>query len=84
MTRHRSIHIGYERLIGTAAVDVTVRNDLLSNPHATALSFGLTSDDATLVADIQVSDLRSFAATLLPRLYGHDTLAMPARHAAIG
>ncbi len=84
MTRHRSIHVDYERLIGTAVVDATVRNDLLSNPHATALSFGLTSNDANLVADIQASDLRSFAATLLPRLYGHDTSAMPARYVAIG
>jgi hypothetical protein len=70
MAPHPTLHAGFERLIGTAAVDHSFGDALLGNPRATALKFGLSPKDAAIVADIQARDLRTFASILLPRLYG--------------
>ncbi len=67
------LHAGFEQLIGTAAVDPGFKSALLRNPRVTALRFGIAPADADLVADIRASDLRTFAGTLLPRLYGSTT-----------
>lgn len=83
MTRHRTLHIGYERLIGTALVDTALRNHLLRDPRAAAVAFGLEQDDADIATDIAANDLASFAAALSTRIYGH-TPAVPARHVAVG
>lgn len=84
MTRHRKLHPGYERLIGMASVDSSVRMALLHDPHRAALDFGLTPDDAAIAADIRACDLHSFAAALLPRLYGKGAANVPFRHAVAG
>jgi len=84
MTRHRTLHPGFERLIGTAAVDPTLSQALLRDPRATALRFGLTPGDADLAAGIRAADLRTFAATLLPRLYGKGIARVPQRSAVAG
>ncbi len=84
MTRHRTLHPGFERLIGAAAVDSTLNRDLLRDPRATALRFGLTPGDADLAADIRAVDLRAFASALLPRLYGKVTTHVPQRSAVAG
>lgn len=73
MIPRRALHAGYERLIGTAAIDSSLHRALLRDPRGTALKFGLSADDAAMAADIRATDLRSFAATLLPRLYGEGT-----------
>lgn len=65
-----TLHAGFERLIGSAFTDAALKQDLLGNPRATALRFGLSRADAEIVADIRATDLRAFAGTLLPRLYG--------------
>jgi hypothetical protein len=67
------LHAGFEQLIGTAAVDPGFKSALLRDPRLTALRFGIAPADADLVADIRASDLRTFAGTLLPRLYGSTT-----------
>lgn len=84
MTTHRTLHPGYERLIGTAAVDPPLARSLLRDPRATALRFGLTPSDANVVADIHATDLRTFASALLPRLYGNGTTRVPQRSAIAG
>jgi len=53
MAPHPTLHADFERLIGTAAVDHSFGAALLGNPHATALEFGLSQQDAALVAGIQ-------------------------------
>lgn len=70
MTRQRTIHPAYERLIGTAAVDATFCTTLLRDPRGAALAFGLTSEEADIATNITASSLRDFALALLPRLYG--------------
>ena len=70
MDTRQSLHAGFERLIGLASVDSTVRRALLRDPWATAMAFGLSDADSALVADIHAGDLRTFAAALVPRLYG--------------
>jgi hypothetical protein len=72
MMRRPALHPGYERLVGAAATDPTLGRALLRDPRATALGYGLRPDEADLVADIRAADLRTFAALLLPRLYGKD------------
>jgi len=67
----------YERLIGAAAIDVVLRIALLHEPQATALACGLNDQQASLVADIQATDLRQFAAALLQRLYPATTDTEP-------
>jgi hypothetical protein len=84
MTRHRPLHRAYERLIGTAAVDRAFAQGLFCNPRATALSFGISAEDAELVADIRVTTLSAFATTLIPRLYGADPTLTRSPHAATG
>jgi hypothetical protein len=64
------LHAGFERLIGTAFTDPSLKQNLLRDPRATALQFGLTGADAEMVSDIHVKDLRAFATVLMPRLYG--------------
>jgi len=63
----------YERLIGAATIDAVLRIALLHEPQATALACGLNDQQASLVADIQATDLRQFAAALLQRLYPSTT-----------
>jgi hypothetical protein len=84
MAPHPTLHIGFERLIGTAAVDHSFGADLLRNPQGTALKFGLAAKDAALVADIQARDLRTFASILLPRLYGKAVTHATRREAVAG
>ena len=84
MAPHPTLHAGFERLIGTAATDHTFSMDLLGNPHATALRFGLSPVDAALVSDIQARDLRTFASILLPRLYGKAVTHATCREAVAG
>jgi len=84
MTRHRTLHPGFERLIGAAAVDPALGRALLRDPRGTALGFGLAADDADLAAGIHAIDLRAFASALLPRLYGKDTTRVPQRSAVAG
>jgi hypothetical protein len=59
-------------------------SDLLRDPRGTALAFGLASADADLVTDIRATDLRTFAAALLPRLYGKGVPGVLYRRAAAG
>ncbi len=68
------LHAGYERLIGMAITDRRVRADLLSDPHGTALRFGIAADEADLMADIQATDLQSLAAALISRLYSDSPI----------
>lgn len=84
MSRHPALHPGYERLIGAAAVDPTVSRALLSDPRTTALQFGIAPQDADVVSDIRAADLRSFAALLLPRLYGKGASGVYQRSAVVG
>ncbi len=84
MAPHPTLHAGFERLIGTAAVDHSFGADLLGNPRATALKFGLSPKDAAMVADIQARDLRTFATILLPRLYGRASTNATCREAVAG
>lgn len=84
MTRHRELRPAYEYLIGAALVDAELARSLLQDPRGTAVTFGLSSDEATLLADISAPNLRSFAATLLPRLYGEGETRVPQRRAAAG
>jgi len=84
MTRHRTLHPGFERLIGAAAVDPALGRDLLRDPRETALRFGLAPGDADLADGIRAADLRAFAATLLPHLYGKGTARVPQRSAVAG
>jgi len=79
MTRQRTIHPAYERLIGTAAVDATLRTNLLRDPCAAAITFGLTPDEADIVGNITANNLREFALALLPRLYG-PAFTIPSNH----
>lgn len=69
------LHTGYERLIGTAITDRCVRANLLSDPQGTALRFGITADEADLIADVPTTDLQSLAAALVSRLYGDSSTA---------
>lgn len=78
------LHVGYERLMGSAIVDTTLASDLLRDPRGTALAFGLAPADAEVAADIRAADLRAFAAALLPRLYGKSTAHAFHRRAAAG
>lgn len=84
MTRHRVLHPGYERLIGAAVVDPDLKRSLLRDPGGTAVQFGISTADAALVADISALDLRSFAAALLPRLYGENSASVPYQGASVG
>jgi hypothetical protein len=84
MINRRTLHQGYERLIGTAVVDSTLGSNLLRDPRGTALAFGLAPADADIVADIRAADLRTFAAALLPRLYGKGATDVYYRSAAAG
>ena len=84
MAPHPTLHADFERLIGTAAVDHSFGAALLGNPHATALEFGLSQQDAALVAGIQARDLRTFASILLPRLYGKAVTHATSREAVAG
>ena len=84
MTRHRSLHAGFERLVGAAVVDPILSHDLLRDPRGTAIRFGLAPADADIVADIRAMDLRSFATALLPRLYGKGVPSVPQRSAIAG
>jgi hypothetical protein len=84
MAPHPTLHSGFERLIGTAAVDPVFSTALLQNPHAMALKFGIAPSDAEMVADIRARDLRSFATALLPRLYGKGNSRAPFRSAVAG
>ena len=70
MPRQRPLHQGYERLIGSAAIDAVLTRALLRDPQGTALNFGIPAEDASLSADIKAATLQSFATALLPRLYG--------------
>lgn len=84
MIARRALHPGYERLIGTAVVDSTLGTNLLRDPRGTAIAFGIAPADADLAADIRAADLRTFAAALLPRLYGRGTPDVLYRSAAAG
>jgi hypothetical protein len=79
-----TLHAGFERLIGTAFTDPSLKQNLLRDPHATALQFGLTHADAAMVADIRAGDMRAFATALLPRLYGKAYTRVPYRAAVAG
>jgi hypothetical protein len=84
MAPHPTLHAGFERMIGTAAVDGVFSAALLSDPHGTALKFGIAPREAAMVADIQAHDLRTFATMLLPRLYGKGLERATAREAIAG
>ena len=84
MTRHRTLHAGFERLIGAAFVDPSLKHALLRDPHKTALQFGLAPADAEMIADIHAVDVRAFATALLPRLYGKGAANVPQRSAVAG
>jgi hypothetical protein len=84
MTRHRILHTSYDYLIGTALIDRDLAHALLQDPQGTALRFGLTSNEASLMADISAPNIHSFAATLLPRLYGDGTTRVLHRSAVAG
>jgi hypothetical protein len=84
MAPHPTLHAGFERLIGTAAVDSAFGTALLQNPRATALQFGIAPHDAEIVADIRARDLRAFATALLPRLYGKGSSRAPFSSAVAG
>ncbi len=84
MTTHRKLHPGFERLIGTAAIDPGLGRALLHDPRGAALRFGLTPGDADLAADINANNLRAFASALLPRLYGEGLAHVPQRSAVAG
>jgi hypothetical protein len=71
---HETLHIGLERLIGTALVDPAWRHRLLGDPSGTVRAFGLPDADAAMVAHIRAKDLPSFVSSLRPLLY-----AAPAR-----
>ena|SRR5579862_2810698 len=79
-----ALHAGFERLIGAAYTDAALGNALLRDPRGTALEFGLTPEDAAVVADIRAVDLRSFAAMLLPRIYGKGVARVPGHNAFAG
>lgn len=68
----RVLHDSYERLVGTAAIDLRLRTALLRSPGRTAREFGISDEDTRLVENIQVEDLRAFARVLCERLYGAD------------
>lgn len=70
MIRRTALHSGFERLIGAAMVDRDLSSELLRDPCATALSFGLSTADADLVSDIRSPDMRHFATALVGRIYG--------------
>ncbi len=59
----------FERLIGAATVDGVLCIALLHAPYATARAYGLTEEQAALLADIKADTLTTFAAALLQRLY---------------
>ena len=84
MAPHPTLHSGFERLIGSAAVDPVFSTALLRDPRTVALKFGITPKDAEMVADIRVRDLRAFASALLPRLYGKVSTRAPYRSAIAG
>lgn len=84
MIRRPTLHAGYERLIGTAAIDHDLSVELLGDPRTTAISFGISPSDADLVADIHAVDLRQFSATLVSRLYGMGAANVLNRSAAAG
>lgn len=84
MTRHRLLHAGYERLIGSAIIDCDLRAALLRDPERTARTFGISAEDAALCADIYVSTMQQFAASLLPRLYETKVSYVPRRTAVAG
>ena len=67
--KRSTLHIAFERLIGTAIVDQGMERALLQEPRTTALRFGLSPEEAALVADIRAPDLKSFSAVLWSRLY---------------
>lgn len=81
--RRPTLHLGFERLLGTACVDHELGHALLQDPHGTALRFGLAPADAELIADIRAADLRTLARQLLPRLYG-DRACNPVAARAAG
>ncbi len=82
MRPRQQLHSGFERLIGTALVDTTVRRSLLQDPQQAALEFGLSATDAAVVADIRATDIRTFAQTLIPRLYSEAVHATRPRSIA--
>ncbi len=84
MIRYPALHPGYERLIGAAAVDPTLGRALLRDPRGTALRFGIEPNEADMVSDIRAADLRSFAAALLPRLYGKGATGVAQHSAVVG
>jgi hypothetical protein len=75
------MHACFERMIGTALVDKNFARTLLSNPRATAITFGASAADADKIADIHVMDLASFAQALQSRIYGPAQAQHAARYA---
>lgn len=71
---HETLHVGFERLIGTALVDPAWRHRLLGDPAGTVRAFGLPDADVAMVAQIRAKDLPGFVSSLRTLLY-----AAPAR-----
>lgn len=75
----------FERLIGAATVDGVLRIALLHAPYAAARAYGLTEEQAALLADIKADTLTTFAAALLRHLYpsGQETAGLSTQLTAV-